>query len=156
MMNVHPADALKFCIFLGHLPGHRGCFFLVVLRHGADAPVCLGSFTQTAWLLFSGFCTSRRCSRNSTSSWYIYLDKGVVLFLGFPHTTSPRGSSLSQDIYMDMGLISFGFSAHYIMQMLRFCSGHLPRQGLFFFGFSAHYIIQMLQLFLGPLHGHGG
>ena len=84
---------------------------------------------------------------------------------------------------MDLGVVFFGFSTHYIIQMFQFLLGHLCRHGGFFslgflhttscrcsgfawdiypdmgvgfFRISAHYIIQMLQLFLGQLHRYGG
>ena len=94
----------KFRIFLGHLPGHRGCFFL-----------------------------------------------------SCPHTWC-RCSSLSQVIYPDSRAFIFGFL--YILQMLlKFCIflGHLPGQGgCFIFGFSTHYIIQLLPFCSGHLPRHRG
>ena len=80
-------------------------------------------------LFFLGFCTSCRCSENSAFSWAIYPDTGVVIF---------------------------GFSAHYIMQMFQFFLRHLHGHEVFFFGFSAHYIMQMLRFFSGHLHRHRG
>ena len=91
-------------------PDTKGCFFRVFV-HPADAqeiPHFPGPLTQTQGLLFSGF----------------------------PHTTSCRCSNFSWDIYMDMGFFFSGFSAHYIMQMLWFFSGHLHRhRGCFLSGF---------------------
>ena len=95
--------------FLGHLPRHGGCFFRVfrTLDHPV-APVLLGTFIRTQGLFFSGF----------------------------PHTASSSCSGFSRDIYPDTGVVFFGFSAHCIIQLLQFCSGHLPghRSG-FFSGF---------------------
>ena len=109
-MSAHPAHALEIPHFPGTFTQTQGLFFSAVLTHRVDAPVLLETFTPKAGLLFSGFCTSCRCSRNSASSWDIYLDKGVVLFLGFPHTTSLRCSSFSQDIYTNTGVVFFRFS----------------------------------------------
>ena len=123
----------KFHIFLGHLPGQGGCFifgfsphyitqmlqlfsghlhvhgayFVWVFRtlHHPDAPAFLGTFTRT-WGLF---------------------------FSGFPHTTSSSCSSFARDIYPDMGVVFLWSSAHCIIQLLQFCSGHLSgHRGCFF------------------------
>ena len=162
-MNVHPADALKFRIFLGHLPRNRGFFFRVFRTlHYADALDFLGTFTQAQGLFFSGFRPSCRCSRNSTSSWDIYLDNGVVLFLGFPQTTSCRCSGFARDIYPDrdcffrVWLFWCSFPHTTSSSCSAFARDIYPDTGVISFGFSTHYIIQMLQHFLGPLHGHGG
>ena len=147
----------EFCIFLGHFPGHPGCFFefsthpwdmYCILTCGwpmlfqifihqimcvqpADALKILhfpGTFTWTWGLCSFGF-------------WYIlkmlqkfrifpgHLPRHRVFFLGFLDTTSWRCSSFSWDIYTDMGLFFPGISANYIMQMLWFCLGHLPGHG---------------------------
>ena len=125
----------EFHIFPGHFPGHPGCFFgfsthpwdmyciltcggpmlfrifshQIMCVHPADALKILelpATFTWTWGCFFLGFGTSWRCSRNST---------------------------FSQDIYPDAGVFSFGYYAHYIMQMLQIFLGHLPRhRGCFF------------------------
>ena len=60
-----------------------------------------------------------------------------LFFLGFLHTTSSRCSSFSWDLYVDMGVVFFRFSTHYIIQMLRCFSGHCPgHRGCFFWVFS--------------------
>ena len=104
MMNVHPADALEIL----HFPG---------------------TFTRT-----QGLC-----------------------FLSCPHTWC-KCSSLSRVIYPDSRAVIFGFL--YILQMLqKFCIflGHIPGQGgCFIFGFSAHYIMQMLRFCSGNLSRHRG
>ena len=113
--TLHHADApiafgTLFCIFLGHLPKHGHSFFWVfcTLYH-TDAPVFFGTLTQTLGLLFLGFCTCCRCSGNSAFFW---------------------------DIYLDMGVVFFGFFKHYIMQILWILLGHLLRhQGCFFWVF---------------------
>ena len=60
-------------------------FWVFCTLHHADAPVFLGTFTQTPGLFVSGFCTACRCSGNSTFSWDIYLDMSIVFFQVF-HT----------------------------------------------------------------------
>ena len=58
-----------------------------------------------------------------------------LFFLGFPHTTSSSCSGASRDIDPDTGVVFFR---------------HVPRQsGFLLFGFSRHYIMQMLQSFSG-------
>ena len=84
-------------------------FWVFCTLYHADAPVFFGTLTQTLGLLFSGFCTCCRCSGNSAFLWDIYLNTGVVFF---------------------------GFFEHYIMQMLWTVLGHLLRlQGCFFWAF---------------------
>ena len=100
-------------------PEQQGLFFSGFL----DTTLCRCSgvsqdiYPDTGGCFFSAFCTSCRCSGNSAFSWAIYPDTGVVIF---------------------------GFSAHYIMQMFQFFLRHLHGHGVFFSGFSAHYIMQML------------
>ena len=166
--------------FAGDIYLDRGCFFQVFhALHHPVAPVLLGTFTRTQEWLFLGFphTTSSRCS---SFSWDIYPDMGVVFFRvfctlhhpvalvllrtfiqtqglffsGFPHTASSSCSGFAKDIYLDTGVVSFGFSTHCIIQLLRFCSGHLSGHRGCFFGFSAHCIIQLLQFCLGRLPGH--
>ena len=148
--------------------------------HHADAPVLLGTFTQTQELFF----------------------------LGVPHTTSSSCSGFAWDIYPDTGVVLFRFSGHYIMWMLRIFLGHLTghrgcsfpvfmtlhhayppgflrtftrtlwvfffwvfvhpadaleiphfpgpftQTGVVIFGISTHYIMQMLRTFLGHCFPH--
>ena len=194
-----------------HLPRQQGCYFRVFV-HPADAPEIPHLPETFAWtrglFYFLAFPHTTSC-RCSGFAWDIYLDRGCF-FSGFPHTTLSRCSSFCWDLYMDMRVIFFGgfhtlhhpvapvllgtfiqtqglfyfiFSAHCIIQLLRFCSGHLSRQrGCFFsgfphiassscssfaweiyldtrvvsFGFSAHYIIQLLRFFSANLSGHRG
>ena len=92
-------------LFLGPVHGHGGCFGVVFhTLHHPVAPLLLRTFTRTQGSFLSGF----------------------------PHTTSSRCSGISWDLYMDMGVVFFGVYAHYIIQFLQSCSGHLPGQGLFF------------------------
>ena len=194
--------------FLGTFTETWGLFFLRVFhtQHHADAPDFLGTFSQTRVVFFRLFRTLHHPAAPAflgtfTWTWELF-------FSGFPHITSSRCSSFSWDIYTDIGVVfcwvfrilhhpsapvslgTFtrtwwfffsGLPAHYIMQMLRFCLGHLPEHrswffrdfhtlhrpdapaflgtftqtwGLFFFGFSTHYIMQVLRIFLGHLPRH--
>ena len=89
-------------------PGQQGLFFSGFL----DTTSCRCSrvsqdiYLNTVVCFFSGFCTSCRCSQNSTFSWAIYPDTGVVIF---------------------------GFSGHYIMQMFQLFLRHLHGHEVFFF-----------------------
>ena len=48
----------KFCIFVGHLPRHRGCYFRVFhTPHHADVPIFLEPFTWTWGCFFRVFHT---------------------------------------------------------------------------------------------------
>ena len=74
----------KFCIFLGHLPGHGGLFF----SGFPDTTSCrCSSFSWDIYpdtmVVFSGCCTSCRCPGNSAFSWDIYTGMGVVFFRVF-------------------------------------------------------------------------
>ena len=176
--------------FSGHLPRHWGCF-IWVLVHPADAleiPHSPGTFTQTQGLLFSGFPHTTSC-RCSSFSWDIYTHMGVIssrfsahyimqmlrffsgllpghggcffrVFRTLHHAVAPvflgTFSAFFSDIYLDMGVVFFGFCAYYIMQMLRFLWDIYTHMGVIYFGFSAHYIMQMLQFCSGYLLRHRG
>ena len=150
---------LKFQIFLGHLPG-RGVvflgfgtsyrcsknstfswdiypdtgFFFWVFRtlHHADAPDFLGTFTQTQGLFFSVilYTTSSSCS---SISWDIYTDLGVVFFRVFRTLHHPDAPVSLGTFTWTWWFFFSGLSAHYIMQMLQFCLEHLPGHGTWFF-----------------------
>ena len=156
-------------------------FWVFCTLHHPVALVLLGTFIWTQGLFFSGFLHTAS-STCSSFAWDIYLDTGVgffgffrtlchpdapaflgtftqtwgLFFSGFPHTTSSSCSGFAQHIYPDTGVGFFGFSAHYIMQMLQPFLGHLPGDGGCFFGVSTHYIMQMLWLCSGHLPRHRG
>ena len=100
-------------IFLGHLPGHRGCSFQVFMTlHHAYPPGFLRTFTRTLWVVFFGFLYILQM----LWKFHIFLGhlpRQGLLFLGFPHTTSYRCSGLSWDIYLDTRAVFLGFSAQY-------------------------------------------
>ena len=89
-------------------PGQQGLFFSGFSGHYIMQMLrgFLGHLPGHWGLFFLGFCTSCRCSENSAFSWAIYPDTGVVIF---------------------------GFSAHYIMQMFQFFLRHLHGHEAFFF-----------------------
>ena len=140
-------------IFLGHLPGHRGCSFQVFWTlHHADAPGFLRTFTWTLWVVFLGFLYILQML------WKFciflgHLPRQGLLFLGFPHTTLCRCSGLSWDIYLDTRAVFLGFSTQYwdmyfiFTCMWHICLGQLPMK-LFV------YIMQMLWIFSGHLPRH--
>ena len=95
----------------GHLPRQQGCYFRVFV-HPADAPAILhlpGTFTWT---------------------------RGLFHFWVFPTLHHPDAPAFLRTFTWTWGLFFFGFSAHYIIQMLQLFLGHLPGHGgCFFSGF---------------------
>ena len=146
---------LKFRIFLRHLPRHGFFFgFWYILKMLQKFHIFPGHLPRHRVFFFRVFCTLHRAD----------------------------APDLLGTFTQTQGVFFFGYSAHYIIQLLQLFLGHLHEPGSFFFwvfrtlhlpdapvslgtftrtwwfffsGLSAQYIMQMLQFCLGhlPLNG---
>ena len=156
----------EFHIFLGHFPGHPGCFFgfsrhpwdmyciltcgwpmlfqifshQIMCVHPADAlkiPDFPGTFTQTWGCFF----------------WVLVHPEYAPEIPHFPGTFTqthfPGTFTLTQGFFLS------GFPHTTSSRCSGFSWDIYPDTGVVFFGYAAHYIIQLLQLFLEHLHGRG-